>query len=333
MKNWSGGMLILALALIMVLSYSFMGNQSTKLSEYSSNLHPKEEDSSKPSQLKLKHSKHPPKMPHLVNVEGVGDLYNMDIVNESKYLLVWAQMQWLLSRSDSLPETAQGVKEASRAWKDLLSTIEKEKASKFTEDKECPFCISTFNKTSGSGSILELPCGLIEDSSITLVGIPNGSFHIELIGGFQVAEEPKPPIILHYNVTLPGEKLTEEPVIVQNAWGNELGWGKEEKCPAHGSSNILKVDGLARCNEQVTRSLVEEFHNESNPSNDKMANASVHMSGNFPFVEGNPFAATLWAGPEGFHMTVNGRHETSFAYREVRNLNHGWLMESRWQVV
>lgn len=78
---------------------------------------------------------------------------------------------------------------------------------------------------------------------------------------------------------------------------------------------------------------MEEFHNESNPSNDKMANASVHMSGNFPFVEGNPFAATLWAGPEGFHMTVNGRHETSFAYREVRNLNHGWLMESRWQVV
>lgn len=36
------------------------------------------------------------------------------------------------------------------------------------------------------------------------------------------------------------------------------------------------------------------------------------------FVEGHPFAATLWAGMEGFHMTVNGRHETSYLYREVR---------------
>ncbi|MCE3215886.1 hypothetical protein HAX54_003992 [Datura stramonium] len=29
------------------------------------------------------------------------------------------------------------------------------------------------------------------------------------------------------------------------------------------------------------------------------------------FLEGNPFTATLWVGIEGFHMSVNGRHEAS----------------------
>lgn len=45
---------------------------------------------------------------------------------------------------------------------------------------------------------------------------------------------------------------------------------------------------------------------------------SAHRTANFPFAEGNPFTATFWVGSEGFHMTVNGRHETSFAFREVR---------------
>lgn len=51
------------------------------------------------------------------------------------------------------------------------------------------------------------------------------------------------------------------------------------------------------------------------PSN--ISSESAHRTANFPFSEGNPFTATLWVGSEGFHMTVNGRHETSFAYREV----------------
>jgi hypothetical protein len=66
---------------------------------------------------------------------------------------------------------------------------------------------------------------------------------------------------------------------------------------------------------------VEENINVSHPSSDTLANVpsgSAHGSASFPFVEGNPFTATLWVGLEGFHMTVSGRHETSFAYREVR---------------
>lgn len=57
--------------------------------------------------------------------------------------------------------------------------------------------------------------------------------------------------------------------------------------------------------------------NPSNPKSSDVSNSSAYGTANYPFLEGNPFTATLWAGMEGFHMTVNGRHETSFAYREV----------------
>lgn len=66
---------------------------------------------------------------------------------------------------------------------------------------------------------------------------------------------------------------------------------------------------------------MEENQNTSHPTSNMLANVSqggAHETDNFPFVDGNPFTATLWVGLDGFHMTVNGRHETSFAYREVR---------------
>jgi hypothetical protein len=52
------------------------------------------------------------------------------------------------------------------------------------------------------------------------------------------------------------------------------------------------------------------------PEDEKRPKGRAHFSGSFSIVEGEPFTATLWAGAEGFHMTVNGRHETSFTYRE-----------------
>lgn len=81
------------------------------------------------------------------------------------------------------------------------------------------------------------------------------------------------------------------------------------------------VDGLVRCNEQLGESVVPESLNGSRLDGERLAEKlkhSSHLSVGFPFVEGHPFTATLWAGLEGFHLTVNGRHETSFAYREVR---------------
>ncbi|KAH7511278.1 hypothetical protein ACOSP7_007108 [Xanthoceras sorbifolium] len=342
MKKWSGGLLIMALAMILLISYSFMGTtqqpRKRKQSAYSfwrnhpaSDSDEKEgnDDAAKSPSIDVKKMRKSSEKPHLVHVQGLSDLFhgpkNMS-KEESSPLLAWDHMRLLLSRSDALPGTAQGIKEAAIAWKYLLSMIEKDKTSKLNisekEVNKCPFAVSKLDKTlSSDGVILELPCGLVEDSSVTVVGIPDGrirSFQIEFIGS-RLSGEPKPPIVLHYNVSLPGDNMTEEPFITQNAWTNELGWGKEERCPARGSANNLKVDGLVLCNEQVMRSTVEEHQNVSLPSSDMLTNVShrgAHATANFPFIEGNPFTATMWVGLDGFHMTVNGRHETSFAYRE-----------------
>ncbi|VVA28419.1 PREDICTED: beta-1 3-galactosyltransferase [Prunus dulcis] len=335
MKKWSGGLFIIALAMILVFRYCSIvkiepPKQSRKqsASDFFGN-HPTNDSFITSSEIKVKKEAESYKKPHFIEVDGPNELFaSHDIFKEgSRALLVWPHMRPLLSRSDSLPETAQGVKEASLAWKDLLSAIEKDKASKLSksnsqEDKNCPFSVSTLDKiVSRDGVILEIPCGLVDDSSISLVGIPDGhsrSFQIQLLGS-QLAGEPEPPIILHYNVSLPGDNMTEEPFVVQNIWTHELGWGKEERCPSHRSANNLKVDGLVLCNEQAVRSSLEENLNMSQPSSEMLTNVSrggAYGSANFPFVEGNPFTATLWVGLEGFHMTVNGRHETSFAYRE-----------------
>lgn len=333
--------MIVALAVILVFSYSLLKTQRSqpqkKQTAYDffrnhpiNDSHVKDTSYARSPQVEVDKVAKSSKKIHFVNVEGLNDLYapNNFSKEESKALLVWSQMRLLLSRSDALPETAKGIKEASIAWKDLLSMIEEDKATKSsiidkTENKNCPYSVNAINiMASSNGPTFDIPCGLVEDSSITIVGIPNehnGSFQLELEGS-QLLGEQNPPIILHYRVSLPGDNITEEPFIVQNTWTNEHGWGKEEKCPAHGS-NIPKpkVDGLVLCNEQIVRSTVEETLNASLPSRDILANVSqgsAHASANFPFSEANPFTATLWVGSEGFHMTVNGRHETSFAYRE-----------------
>lgn len=245
--------MIVALAIILLISYNFMGIKPRKQSAYSFfNDHPKKDSLKKesgdiavPSEKEVKAIPKPSKNHHLVHVEGLNDLYGLhNISGETKALLVWANLRALLSRSDALPETAQGVKEASIAWKDLVSSIE-EKPSKVGYSKEqgnmnCLFCVNTQDeKALADGLILELPCGLVEDSSISMVGIPDGPFQIELLGSL-LSGEPKPPVILHYNVSPSGDNITEDPFIVQNTWTKELGWGNEERCPSDRPTNDLK---------------------------------------------------------------------------------------------
>jgi hydroxyproline O-galactosyltransferase 2/3/4/5/6 len=90
---------------------------------------------------------------------------------------------------------------------------------------------------------------------------------------------------------------------------------------------ISTVDGLVRCNVKAGADIIRGGNStlmnvtQSLPDDEKRQRGRDHFSGDFTIVEGEPFTTTLWAGVEGFHMTVNGRHETSFAYREVRLCN------------
>ncbi|KZV58649.1 putative beta-1,3-galactosyltransferase 16 [Dorcoceras hygrometricum] len=327
MRKWTGGLFIVGLAFILVLSYSFVGKPKSpkKQSAYEFfNVHPPQEGNSDAddelSLAKTKRLQVVRKKPQLINVQGLTDLYSLSenvTDQESHALLVWKKLRFLFARSDALPETAQGIKEALGIWKDLLPMIEKDKALRFgdiTASEACPYFVKA------SDNELEIPCGLVEDSSITLIGIPDSekdSFQIELIGQ-RFNEELNPPIVLQYKVFLPGENLTKEPFTIQNSWTKESGWGKEERCPDHRMSGISRVDGLIKCNIQIGQRAAEESSNASRPTHSKFANVSggaVSASTALHFVEGNPFTASLWVGSEGFHMTVNGRHETSFAHR------------------
>lgn len=77
---------------------------------------------------------------------------------------------------------------------------------------------------------------------------------------------------------------------------------------------LATVDELVRCNVHSGESIIEDRLNESAVDGKKK---SSHLSINFPFTDGHAFTGNLWAGLDGFHMTVNGRHETSFMYKEV----------------
>ncbi|CAH9080371.1 unnamed protein product [Cuscuta europaea] len=266
MKKWAGYLLILGLAVTLLFRYSSIEKPLQKQSAYDFfNNHPPSstynvEDYAKdisddnveeviPPVKETNHSRFKGK-PHFVNFDGFVDLYSSHNVSDSVAMLVWGEMRSLLSRSDALPNTAQGIKEASLAWKELLLSITEE--DKSLDEKE-------------------------------------------------------------------GQNLTKSPIIIQNAWTNASGWGKVERCPDRGSADTPEVDGLAMCNAKIIRSNLEHISNASHLESLNRAdgsNGTAHARPDFPFVQGYPFTATLWAGLEGFHMTVNGRHETSFSYRE-----------------
>ncbi|KAK9725354.1 hypothetical protein RND81_05G138100 [Saponaria officinalis] len=343
MKKWSGGTLILVLSFVLLVRYTFIVLHPTKQTKQSAydffRNHVRNDTEARQTAAAAKskirvNAKRPEEKPFLIDVKGLSELYDgsVNISRKDSYsLATWTQLRAVLARSDALPETAKGVEEASVAWRELLSVIKRDEFlqiksnasnANVANDIKCPFAVSTFDEpVNSSRNVLEIPCGLIEDSSVTLIGIPNGkneTFQIELEGAGFVHEQ-KPPIILKYSVYLPEENSTKEPVIIQNTWTSEAGWGKEEKCFRGRSTSNIQVDGLASCNERLVGSTMEKSQNVSQSVTKKQNNSSMehgHVRENFPFMEGNLFSATLWTGLEGFHMTVNGRHETSFKYKE-----------------
>lgn len=178
-------------------------------------------------------------------VPGFFDNLNISVkVNES--LQTWGHLMLLISNPRVLPNAVEAVKEARSAWHGLIVSVEEHMNGhrNKTREKKCPFFINSMNTTDlgNSNFRLRLPCGLTQGSSITIIGIPNGllgNFRIDLTGE-ALPGEPEPPIILHYNVRLQGDKITEEPVIVQNTWTIAHDWGKEDRCPPPTSENIKK---------------------------------------------------------------------------------------------
>lgn len=231
-------------------------------------------------------------------------------------LQTWNHMKNLVNHSQALPNALEAIQEAGVAWESVIEAIHKQQDNDKVESspqkskaKQCPYFLNKMNATElgENGYKLRIPCGLVQGSSITIIGIPTGllgNFRIDLVGD-SVPGEPDPPILLHYNVRLSGDKITEDPVIVQNTWTASRDWGEEERCPSAG--NGKKVDGFIQCNEMVGKNNSRKFTSTK---------PSTKSRQYFPFRIGYLSVMTLSVGEEGIHMSVDGKHTTSFAFRE-----------------
>ncbi|KAK6931238.1 Galectin, carbohydrate recognition domain [Dillenia turbinata] len=350
MKKWYGGVLAVSLFMLLVLRYFLMKTPiggsylSSPLTFNSTNplewiqLPPSMQNSGNSSQV--------------ISTDAiVASLFSQRNISDEEYqaLKTWSYLKNLINYAQHLPNAVEAIKEAGIAWNSLMNLVEEEIFSSLNEssrakgkEKQCPNFLNKMNATirdNNGGFRLRIPCGLTQGSSITIIGIPNGllgNFRIDLTGE-GLPGEPDPPIILHYNVRLLGDKITENPVIVQNTWTLAHDWGQEERCPSPSDQNKKgkyksltslvmvavclfqsNVDELDQCNKFVGKD--DNFTVTSNSSGLRRSSMAEEVSKRgryFPFKEGHLFVATLRVGSEGIQMTVDGKHITSFAYRET----------------
>lgn len=328
MKKWYGGVLITSLLMFLVLGYCVM-RKPVKESYVTSSVYFNMTNPLEWINAMAPPAAHQPeKITQVISAEiVVSDLFikrNL-LAQEQQSLSTWYQLKRLVTHDQVLPNAIEAVKEASVAWNNLMNAVEREKLDandssvKTGKQKQCPHFLSKTNTTDidASGFKLRFPCGLTQGSSITIIGIPNGllgNFRMDLTGE-PLPGEPDPPVILHYNVRLHGDKITEDPVIVQNTWTIGHDWGEEERCPLPSDEKSKKVDELEQCNEMVGNIMATRHVIATNKSS--MAQDGSKSRKYFPFKQGYLSVATLRVGSEGIQMTVDGKHITSFAFRET----------------
>ncbi|KAJ0042015.1 hypothetical protein Pint_19213 [Pistacia integerrima] len=277
MKKWSGGICIGSLFMLLVMRYSVLKNP---IGESSLSI---------PSAA---NTISPLSFPIAFNTSSPLELHQDGVPPTAQP--PESANQHLINYSQGLPNAVVAVKEARVAWENLMDSFVKEQNG-------------DLNNSSGS--------------SITVIGIPNGllgDFRIDLTGE-SLPGEPDPPIILHYNVRLQGDKITDDSVIVQNTWTAADDWGEEERCPSPIPGDIKKVDELNQCNELVGNNDARKAMESGSPSISVRSSVARNRSGSsqhFPFKQGYLSVMTLRVGEEGIQMTVDGKHITSFAFRE-----------------
>lgn len=260
MKNWFGGALVGSLLVLLILRYGFIENHISE-SPLSSPITSNTSDTLKWLQGGTS--------PDVQTPQQSDRVVSTDILVSSLFrqrnfskevqtsLRTWNYMKNIIDYTQSLPNAVEAIREAVFAWDNLVNSTEKEENFGTNnsvvlkeKEKQCPYFLNKMNATEfgEKGYRLRIPCGLIQGSSVTVIGIPNGllgNFQIDLTGE-SIPGEPNPPIVLHYNVRLSGDKLTEDPVIVQNTWSVAGGWAAEERCPSMVPDNTKKGNYLCQ---------------------------------------------------------------------------------------
>lgn len=232
-----------------------------------------------------------------------------------QWLNTWNHMKQLTNISDGLPHANEAIDNARTAWENLTISVHNSTSKQTEKERQCPYSIRRMNasKPDTGDFTIDIPCGLIVGSSVTIIGTPgslSGNFRIDLVGTELPGGSGK-PIVLHYDVRLTSDELTGGPVIVQNAFTASNGWGYEDRCPCSNCNNATQVDDLERCNSMVGREEKRAINSKQHLN----AKKDEHPSTYFPFKQGHLAISTLRIGLEGIHMTVDGKHVTSFPYK------------------
>ncbi|XP_018447600.2 hydroxyproline O-galactosyltransferase GALT4 [Raphanus sativus] len=196
--------------------------------------------------------------------------------------------------------------------------------------QKCPDTVSvTGPKFVNRSRIMVLPCGLMLGSHVTVVATPHWA-HAEKGGkfsgktvmvtqfmmelqGLKAAEGEDPPRILHFNPRIRGD-WSGRAVIEQNTC-YRMQWGPALRCDGRESMDD-SVDGEVRC-ERWKRDDDDDDESRKTWWLNRLMGQRKEITHDwpYPFEEGKLFVLTLRAGMEGYHISVNGRHITSFPYR------------------
>lgn len=91
----------------------------------------------------------------------------------------------------------------------------------------------------------------------------------------------------------------------------------------------VSVDGLDQCNELVGKDVRVLINRRHTNLSRKVSGMEGSIARNyFSFKQGYLSVATLRVGSEGIQMTVDGKHITSFAFREVISFHLEILLTS-----
>ncbi|KAF7838399.1 hydroxyproline O-galactosyltransferase GALT6 [Senna tora] len=237
---------------------------------------------------------------------------------------------WGREGSSELYESAKNAwKVGKKIWEELEAMNLRSIAEKSENGSEsCPPSISLYgSELSARGLVMVLPCGLTLGSHITVVGKPlaaeSNPVHSVMLSqfvmelqGLKAVDAEDPPRILHYNPRLKGD-WSGKPVIEQNTC-YRMHWGLSQRCDGGESkADEETVDGLVKCEKWVQDDDSPEVESKATWWFNRLIGRTrkVTVDWPFPFAEGKLFVLTLRAGLEGYHVSVDGRHVTSFSYR------------------
>ena len=87
---------------------------------------------------------------------------------------------------------------------------------------------------------------------------------------------------------------------------------------------LYAVDSMAKCEKWIRD---DEDHLEGSKATWWLSRLIGHtkkvtIDWPFPFSEGTLFVLSISAGLEGYHVSVDGRHVTSFPYRAVSDISY-----------